>query len=196
MHGLVNKSIESFVTDTYGPDLWRQVCDDLGTPGLSFEPLLHYDDTQTHDLIASVAASLGKPHQEVLEDVGTYLVSHQNTQAIRRLLRFCGATFYDFVLSLDTLRDRARLAVDDLDLPRLDGASMNEGTIILKVQPIWSGFSDVLVGLIRAMADDYGALVFIQRDFVPQGWDRIEVILIQHDFGSGNSFDLSVSATS
>ena len=99
-------------------------------------------------------------------------------------------------MSLDTLRDRARLAVDDLDLPRLDVASMNEGTIILKVQPIWSGFSDVLVGLIRAMADDYGALVFIQRDFVPQGWDRIEVILIQHDFGSGNRFDLSVSATS
>ncbi len=56
----------------------------------------------------------------LLEDLGTYLVSHPNVQGLRRLLRFGGAGFIDFLHSLDELHDRARLAVPDLDLPQLE----------------------------------------------------------------------------
>lgn len=193
MHGLINKSIENFTTDTYGVEKWNALTRSMGTPGLSFEALLHYPDRQTYDVISALAQALGKTHQDVHEDLGTYLVSHQNTERIRRLLRFCGATFIEFLMSLDSLQDRARLALDDLELPKIEIDAVTVDRYLIKVQPIWTGFSDVLVGLIRAMADDYGALVFMQRDVHTDSWDNIEVILIDHDFSDGKTFDLSVS---
>lgn len=193
MHGLINKSIENFTKDIYGQAQWTCVAQGVGAPGLSFEALLHYPDGQTFDLMTEMAKSLGKSHQDVHEDLGNYLVSHANTERIRRLLRFCGANFQDFLLSLDSLQERAKLALEDLELPQIEVETIGSDRFWVLVQPIWTGFSDVLVGMIRAMADDYGALVFIQRELSQDYWDRIEIILIDHQFSDGKNFDLSVS---
>ena len=58
-------------------------------------------------------------HQDVLEDIGGYLVAEDSQASIRRLLRFGGATFEDFLLSLDDLNDRVALALDILEMPMI-----------------------------------------------------------------------------
>ena len=68
-------------------------------------------------MLDAAARYLDKPRLVALEDIGTYLASHLNVEALRRLLRFGGAHFVDFLYSLDDLHDLARLAVDDLELP-------------------------------------------------------------------------------
>jgi hypothetical protein len=97
----------------------------------------------------------------------------------------------DFVVSLEDIPDRATLALDDLILPRLEVISQTETEYRIKVQPIWRGFATVLAGALRAMADDYGALVFIDRVSPEVGWDHINLILFDTSFAEGRSFSLS-----
>ena len=81
--------------------------------------MLTYEDGITYDLIDRLAKRQSKMHQDVLEDIGGYLVAEDSQASIRRLLRFGGATFEDFLLSLDDLNDRVALALDILEMPTI-----------------------------------------------------------------------------
>jgi hypothetical protein len=111
MHGLINRAVECFVRDAYGDDRWAEVARAAALDFDGFEAMLSYDGAITRQVLDGITKSLGKPHDDVLEDIGTYLVSHPNTEVLRRLLRFGGVDFVDFLHSLDELPERARLAV-------------------------------------------------------------------------------------
>ncbi|WP_334312365.1 heme NO-binding domain-containing protein [Roseovarius sp. ZX-A-9] len=119
MHGLINRAIERFVRDTYGRDTWHHVMRLAGLEFTAFEAMLSYEEHTTLDVLAAAQDVLGRPVPDTLEDIGTYLVSHPKTEALRRLLRFGGSSFPEFLHSLDDLPARARLAVPDLELPQL-----------------------------------------------------------------------------
>ena len=195
MHGLMNRAIQCFVRDTYGAQAWRDVAarTDLGPHG--FEAMLRYDDAITWHVLALVCERLRKPRDAVLEDLGTYLVSHPNVEALRRLLRFGGVDFVDFLHSLDDLPDRARLAVPDLDLPRLELSAEGDDGYRLRCRSQQPGFGHVMVGVMRAMADDYGALAMIEHAGTGDGHETIHVDLMMAGFTRGRDFDLAAAST-
>lgn len=69
--------------------------------------MLTYEDSVTLDVLAALGVVLDRPQQDILEDIGTYLVSHPKVEPLRRLLRFGGPTFTEFLHSLDDLPARA-----------------------------------------------------------------------------------------
>lgn len=193
MHGLINRSIERFVHDTYGEDTWMGVMRRMDLGFTEFEAMLTYEDALTVRLLEEVARELNRPEPDVLEDIGTYLVSHPSFEALRRLLRFGGVTFPEFLHSLDDLPARARLAVAELKLPALELREVSPELFSLKVDARAAGlpgFGHVIMGLLRAMADDYGALVYLEfRDEHGQ-CECIDVRLLETAFASGRVFDL------
>lgn len=192
MHGLINRSIECFTRDTYGAAVWDAVARDAGLEPASFETMLSYDDGLTHAVLDAISVHLDRPRQAVLEDVGTYLVTHPNTQAIRRLLRFGGESFADFLLSLDDLPYRARLAVPDLEFPELELVESGPGQYRLWVRGPHSDFIWVLCGALRALADDYGALVLMEATGpAPDSAEgHIDLQLAALAFSQGKAFSL------
>ena len=90
MHGLINRSIECFLRDTYGAETWGAVTREAGLGFDSFEPMLTYECALTEAVITTAAHLLKRSRETLLEDFGTYLVSHPNLEALRRLLRFGG----------------------------------------------------------------------------------------------------------
>ncbi|WP_319826378.1 heme NO-binding domain-containing protein [Thalassovita sp.] len=191
MHGLVNRAIQCFVRDTYGNDIWLEVACSVALEGGSFEAMLSYDDALTEQVLERIAALLRKSRPDVLEDVGTYLVSHPNAEALRRLLRFGGVDFMEFLHSLDDLPDRARMAVSDLDLPQLELDDRDPNRVHLHVRSAHDGFGHVMLGMLRTMADDYGALVFLNLRRLRPGDDVIDIALVESAFTKGRSFTLS-----
>jgi len=190
MHGLYNKALLRFACDTYGSALWAQVAASAGLPHPEVEPMMPADPEVTEALITGLSAALARPREAVLEDVGIYLVSHPASAGIRRLLRFCGAGFEDFLQSLDDLPERARLAVSDLDLPVLELRHSGADHFTLTCRPQLRGFGHVLVGLLRSMADDYGALVTLDHREAGQGCEVVEIALVMARFAAGRDFDL------
>lgn len=190
MLGAVNKAIEEFVITVHGGAVWQEVLRDIGTPGFRFEPMLMYEDEKSYALIRALSKRLSKPQQDILDDIGTYLVTPPNGGALRRLLRFSGSSFDDFLFSLDDLNDRVDLALPDLQLPQIMVIPQTIDRVHVRVSQTWSGFAYVLQGLLRAMADDYGTLVFldVRRDITDSAC--IEVILIENNFSAGIDFDM------
>ena len=193
MHGLINRSVQSFVRDTYGASAWSAVVASIECAVDDFEAMQLYDDQITYDLVAAVAAHLGRPADTVLEDLGTYLVSHPNMQAVRRLLRFGGDTFREFLLTLDDLRDRARAAVRHLELPAMELKDHDDDRFTVTVSGDLKGFGHVMVGVLRAMADDYGALALLDLIGHQNDGDIIEIQLLDTEFAEGNSFSLALA---
>lgn len=198
MHGLINRAIQCFYRDTYGAQAWADVVRGLELPFSEFEPMLHYDTQTTHDVLAEMAKALDKPVETVLEDLGTYLVTHPNVEALRRLLRFGGVTFIDFLHSLDDLPGRARLAVEDLDLPEMElrehGGRSYSLTCHAEGTGFGAGFGHVMIGILRTLADDYGALVFLEHRGGSGETEVLDISVIQTDFAEGRDFDLIAEA--
>lgn len=193
MHGLVNRSIQCFLRDTYGSDLWQAVAADAGLGFDNFEALLVYDDPLTRRVLRAAAARLQRPVEAILEDLGTYLISNAGFEGSRRLLRFCGETFIDFLHSLDDIRDRARLAIPDLILPELELRAHSASGFTLDCRYATAGFGYALLGMLRAMADDYGALAVLQYVGGNCGVETISIEVLDIGHGAGRSFCLGAA---
>ncbi|PSL19650.1 heme NO-binding domain-containing protein [Shimia abyssi] len=194
MHGLINRAIQCFVQDSYGNCRWIEITRLAGLDTVEFEAMLHYEDHVTDQLIAAACQQIGAPKETILEDIGTYLLSHPNVEALRRLLRFGGVNFVEFLHSLDDLPDRARLAVDDLRLPILELREHAVNRFSLTCTHSKQGFGHVMIGVLRTLADDYGALVFLEHQGGSGGTETIDITLIETAFAQGRSFDLGARA--
>jgi hypothetical protein len=193
MHGLINTSIQSFVMQVYGNAAWSEIClrADLGFD--RFETMLTYDDGLTEAVIEAAVDVLGKDRGAILEDMGHHLVTNPASEPLRRLLRFGGENFADFLHSLDELHDRVRLALPDLELPRFDVREHAPGSFSLHFDWSASGLGQAVLGAIRAMADDYGTLAVL--DYAPRGVhgesETITVSLLESHHAAGRDFALA-----
>lgn len=188
MHGLINRTIQGFVCDTYGHEVWGDIAGAAGLSFTAFEPMLVYPGEMTDRLLAAAERRLGRPLNTILEDLGTYLISNSRDGEARRLLRFSGQTFLDFLLSLGDLPDRVRLAVPELMFPEIQVDHRKWDRVVLNCGPGLAGFNHVLGGVVRAMADDYGALVTIES---ADGGNLVEVTLHGRAISGGQEFRLS-----
>jgi hypothetical protein len=190
MHGLIIRSLESFIRATYGDQRWIRVMEQSAFEFTEFEAMMTYDEAEALQVLERVALELGQQQGEVLEDLGTFLVSHPQCERLRRLLRFGGDSYVEFLHSMDDLRDRARLAVEDLNLPAMELREHTTGLYSLTCLPGIPGFGSVMLGVLRAMADDYGALVMLDHRGRRDGCEVISIALIETEFSEGRSFDL------
>ena len=181
--------MQSFLHDRYGADLWQCVAQAAGVPDAvraeGFDAFGRYEDALAAALLGSAARLTGHEAEALLEDLGTYLVSHPSCEAIRRLLRFGGPDFAAFLNGLAELPDRVRLAVPDLILPAL---RMRGGGGLWRVEVAagWPEFLPVLMGVLRAVADDYGTLALLSRE-----GPALTVRLVEAEFAEGRRFALA-----
>jgi len=167
MHGLISRAIQSFLQDSYGASLWDAVAVRSGV-GMAlgpdgFEAMQRYSPEIVGAVVTTASQLLGAPRESLLEDLGTYLVSNDRLEALRRLLRFGGVSFTDFLYSLDDLQGRTRMAVPELHLPELTIDEDGPGRFILTCHQCPAGFGHVMVGVLRTLADDYGALAVLEH---------------------------------
>ena len=194
MHGLINTTLQCFMRDTYGDARWAKVLRALHLDAAGFEAMLSYEDELTARLVSAIAEELGRLPGTLLEDVGHYLVSHPRREALRRLLRFSGRSFRDFLHALDELPDRVRLAVPDLELPDIDLNAVDENRIVFAIRDKPPGASHVLLGLLRAMSDDYGALAILDLTKGRGDRDLLSISVAQDRFSAGRAFSLAGEA--
>lgn len=193
MYGLVHRALQCFAQDIYGRDLWEKVVRDAELHCYEYEAMLDYPDDHLDGILNALSERLDRTPMQLSEDVGAYLVTHPRMEPVRRLMRFGGTNFEEFVLSLEDLHDRVKLALPDLELPKFE-VEMHSATCF-SVASISSrpGFGAVLSGILRAMADDYGALVMLDLGSAVRGDARIETVkieLFEAEFAAGRDFGL------
>jgi len=191
MNGLINRAFQGFLTDTYGEVVWAKVVEASGCPLCEFEALSEYPEDMLLRYMSAASHVLGRDVLELAEDAGSYLVTHPNTASVRRLLRFGGADFTEFLHSLDDLPDRVRLAVPGLEIPSLSLTEPTPNTFILECGMAIYPASHFMVGILRAMADDYGALAILGHKDGGGAVGTIEINVPDAAFSMGRSFHLA-----
>lgn len=192
MHGLILRTLQMFLQDTYGCDIWYDISRRADLEFPDFEAMLVYDPDMLNDTLNATEWRLDRPRETILEDVGTYIVSHKNNERLRRLLRFGGDDFIDFLHSLEDLPGRAKLAVSDLILPELELYEQKTNEFILCVTGPIPGFGHVMIGVLRAMADDYGTLVLLEFAGGNTMYDKIRMSVIDAEHSAGKEFHLAL----
>lgn len=182
------RSLQSYIRDTFGPPVWQAVCRSAALTSETFEPMMRYDSGLADRVAAQAAEVLGRPVDAVWEDMGTYLVTNPGHEGVRRLLRFGGLSFADFLHSLEELPGRARLALPDLTLPEVDLDEIASDRFELRCLSHLKGVARVLVGMLTAMADDYGTLCLIEVE----GEGRISVRILDSFHATARPFDLAM----
>lgn len=191
MHGLIFRTIEAFVTDCFGPDLWERAMLDANLPVTSFEAMLDYDAAFLPRVLQACASVLDRSPANILEDVGAYLITDQTHASIRRLMRFGGQSFVELLHSLDELPGRTRLAVSGLELPDIRVHEHQPHSFTIECSNGPTEFGHVLVGLLRAMADDYGALAVLEHVGAKDSAEVIEVVVVDTTFAEDRGFSLA-----
>ncbi len=161
MHGIINRSLQCFIRDIHGVEVWEETCEQAKLPFYNFEFSLSYDDATTEDLLSSFGGLMQRSRDDILEDFGTYIVSEEALTAAHRLLKFGGGNYVEFLYSLNFVYDRAKLAMPDLDIPTMELAAHGPHHFTLHARFQKRGFGATLLGLLRAMAGEYMALVTI-----------------------------------
>ncbi|MFP7569946.1 heme NO-binding domain-containing protein [Marivita sp. S2033] len=191
MHGLIFRTIEAFVTESFGADAWTRALNQADVEIASFEAMFHYEDAYLPKVLRGCSEALDRPTSTILEDIGLYLITRQNHASIRRLLRFGGQTFPELLRSLDDLPGRTRLAIPGLDLPRVSVTERKPHEFLIRCEGGPDGFAHVLVGLLRAMADDYGTLATLDHHGTQYGADVIEATVFDTCFAEDRGFSLA-----
>ncbi|MEZ5796335.1 MAG: heme NO-binding domain-containing protein [Paracoccaceae bacterium] len=194
MYGLLLRSIQAYLRATFGTALWGRVLRLADLPPEGFEPMLSYDQPMLDRVLQAAGAELQRPVESILEDVGTYLVADPEQRSVRRLLRFGGASFPDFLHSLEELPERTRLALPGLDLPQITLAEIAPGQFRLSCNCSFPHLLPVALGALRAMADDYGALVLIDPELAcgpASAGGVLRVQLLETAHGRGRGFALA-----
>lgn len=188
MDALMLRFLQGYVRGTFGAQVWQTVCRRAGLTVETFEPMLRYPPGLADQVAAQVAAGLGRPVDSIWEDMGTYLVTSPGHEGVRRLLRFGGIGFADFLHSLEELPGRARLAMPDLDLPEIHLTEIAPDRFELECRSHLRGTLRVLAGMLTAMADDFGTLCLIETE----GEHRIAIRVLDRDHAVARPFDLAL----
>lgn len=175
MYGLIDRAVEEYLKCAHGEGLARLPLELRGTT--------QFPDGLSRGYAALCAAGrlLGKPSSEMLEDLGAWLA---RVEPLRRILRFSGRDFRDFLLSLEELPGRAELVAPTLHIPRLCATTQGKSVTIQLLDPDIR-WQHALAGLIRGMADDYGALCLISSE---DGAIRVDIW--EEQFAEGRRFTL------
>ncbi|MCC6306063.1 MAG: heme NO-binding domain-containing protein [Rhodobacteraceae bacterium] len=195
MLGLVIRAFQRFIEDTYGAAAAAAVAQRAGLPVAGVEAMRIHQAGLAEAAIAAAEAVLGRPRAGLLEDFGTHLVSRPDRPALRRLLRFGGAGFRDFLASIEDLPGRARLALPELALPQLELEDRGGGRLTLSCRPPAPDLLHVAAGILRALADDYGALVVVEPEAAADGGPVLAIDLLDARFAAARPFALVAGAS-
>lgn len=191
MHGMINRALQGFIVETYGRDVWAEVRTAADLRFEEFEAMLRYNDALTLSCFKALADTMNQDEASVLEDLGTFLITHPPLDPLRRLLRFGGASFTEFVLSLDELADRGRMAIPDIELPEIIVHQIDATQFELHARWRLPGVGAILLGALRALADDYGALAFLSLESHGGDFDCLRIEIHDTHHAEGRAFILA-----
>ena len=166
MYGMINKSIEALITSRYGPAVWEKILDEAGIGRPDYVLMRSYDDDETYKIVGAATIILGVPAEDILEAFGEYWVSYAEV-GYGELLRFTGENFLDFVMHLDEMHARIKLAFPELRPPSFSTIPNQDGSMWIHYRSERPGLQPVVRGVLNGLAKRMGITLVITQSEDP-----------------------------
>ncbi len=162
MYGVVNKAIESLVTENYGLEKWHAVKQKSGVAIDIFVGSESYDDDITYKLAIAAADVLQTSVDDILIAFGEYWILKTGMERYGSLMKAGGANLKTFLVNLPSFHDRIMLIYPKLTPPEFRVSDISNNSLNLHYFSKRPGLQEFVRGLIQGLGKLYQTPVAIQ----------------------------------
>jgi len=155
MYGIINKSIQDLITQTFGADKWDAVKEKSGIDidfFLSNEP---YNDDITYKLAGAASEVLGISVDEVLHAFGEWWILKTGKEKYAGLIEAGGKNLSDFLINLPLFHNRIMLMYPKLTPPEFKVSNISENSIHVHYHSKREGLQEFVRGLLVGLSKMY-----------------------------------------
>lgn len=155
MYGMVNKSMETLVTEKFGEQTWHAVLKRSGVEEQFFISNEPYDDAITYKLAGAISEELNVPLSDVLFIFGEWWILKTTQEKYAGLMRSGGQNLKEFLINLPQFHSHIMLMYPKLTPPEFRISDRTENSLCVHYLSQRAGLGDFVKGLLSGLAKLY-----------------------------------------
>jgi len=154
MHGILHKSLKSYVAENMGDDVWDEILDRADIDPKLYLPVSHYPDADLTDALSVIAEMTGHDEADVQRDFGSFLAADL-LSTFKAHVRDDWSTF-DLLESLPTIYERIEAQNAETKTPDVATNRLSADEIVLELRSerdLCTLGEGIVVGVGEALGD-------------------------------------------
>ena len=149
MYGLLLESVENYIEEHYGREVWMQVKERIGIANQSFSTHHQYSDSLIPQLAKALHEMTGDPAEKIVEGLGTRFVHFISRYGYDSILKVLGRHLRDFINGLDNLHEYLRFTYPKLKAPSFFCTDETENGLKLHYRSKRQGYLYYVMGQVK-----------------------------------------------
>ncbi|MCI5055467.1 MAG: heme NO-binding domain-containing protein [Flavobacteriales bacterium] len=162
MYGIVNKGVQSLVTDNWGDEMWSNILEDSKIEVDLFLSNEIYDDEITYKLAISASKLLDVSVGDVLYEFGKHWVLKTSIKHYGKLMESGGANLKDFLINLPNFHSRVMLIFPKITPPEFKVTQIEENSLHLHYFSKREGLKEFVRGIVKGLGTMFETPVEIE----------------------------------
>lgn len=179
MYGMVNKALQSLITQEYGEEAWESIKKAAGVDVHHFVSNDGYADEVTFDLVKAASKILHAESKDLLFAFGRHWVLNTAQQEYGQLMSSGGLDVRSFLLYLPNFHTRIKLIFPHLIPPDFTCTDVTESSLRLHYRSHRVGLASFVSGLLYGLGEFYNTPVRVQHEEVRGVSSDHDVFLVE-----------------
>lgn len=149
MYGLLLESVENYIKEKYGEDVWEKIRKMSHVETMAFSTHKRYSENIIPDIARACAIVLDLPEEEIMDSFGVSFVTFVGQYGYDKILSVLGRNMRDFLNGLDNLHEYLRFSYPKLRPPSFFCTNESTSGLTLHYRSKRKGFVHYVKGQIR-----------------------------------------------
>lgn len=110
MYGLLLESVENYIKEKYGEDVWEKIRKMSHVETMAFSTHKRYSENIIPDIARACSIVLDLPEEEIMDSFGVSFVTFVGQYGYDKILSVLGRNMRDFLNGLDNLHEYLRFS--------------------------------------------------------------------------------------
>jgi len=161
MYGLINKSIEELVKESFSEEIWLKVLEKSNIEHDFFISSEAYDDSVTYKLVGAISELTDLSVTDILMSFGEWWVLRTSKEKYGSLMESGGSNLKEFLVNLPVFHNRVMLIYPKLTPPEFRVSHIEESSIYVHYFSKREGLKDFVKGLLLGLGKMYNTPVSV-----------------------------------
>jgi len=158
MYGMLYESVQHYVQEEYGVDIWKKVCHIIDCKHNSFKTHQIYPDKLMPDIAEALSACTGESFDFCMNFFGRCFVRFFSNFGYDKMIRSTGRYFCDFLQSIDNIHLIMRFTYPKMKSPSMQLTAMDDNGAVILYRSSRTGMSKYLIGQMTEVAREFYGL--------------------------------------
>ena len=177
MYGMVNKVLQSSISEEYGGDVWKRVSQRAGLDTEDFVEMMPYPDAISYSIVSAASEELDVPADQFLHWFGREWIRSTSQGSYQQYYEMA-TDVLGFLEKLNQLHQDLGQTMPGLNAPSFRLMRSKNGEALLEYYSERPGLQPFVLGLLAGLADHYGETMDIAVAELKEDFGRADVFLL------------------